>query len=158
MNRTKSIEVNLKTKTWAPYPFWKWISLFLAPYGLGHAVLIFLVGSALGFSVRSLLLPYLLLLGCGCVGGAAIYWARQSYGEPKSGARRFASAIFFFLNLYLTALTFSALNLHLLSREAAIYDYGPYILPVAVISSIAVYFTARRSLEAVEKSASGVGS
>jgi hypothetical protein len=157
MARTKSIEVNLKTKAWAPYPFWKWISLFLAPYGIGHAVLVFLVGSALGFAAGSLLLPYLLLLGCGCVAGASIYWARQSYGEPKSGARRFALAIFFFLGLYLTTLTFSALNLHLLSREAAIYDYGPYILPVATLSSIAVYFTARRSLEAVEKSGSGIG-
>lgn len=158
MTRTKSIELNLRTKTWTPFPFWKWIALFLAPYGIGHAVLVFLVGSTLGFSIRSLLLPYLLLLGCGCVVGATIYWARQSYGEPKSGARRFALAIFFFLDLYLTALTFSALNLHLLSREAAIYDYGPYILPVAALASISVYFTARRSLEAIEKSAGAVGS
>ena len=157
MTGAKLTESNLKTKAWAPYPFWKWISLFLAPYGIGHAVLVFLVGSALGFAARSLLLPYLLLLGCGCVAGASIYWARQSYGEPKSGARRFTLAIFVFMGLYLTALTFSALRLHLLSREAALYEYGPYILPGATLSSIAVYFSARRSLEAIEKSGSGVG-
>jgi hypothetical protein len=83
--------------------------------------------------------------------------ARQSYERPKSGAKRLALALFFFLNGYMGVLVFSAFNLHLLSREAALYEYGPLILPVAALGSIAVYITARRSLEAVSRSTNAVG-
>ena len=139
-----------KAPAWTPFTFWKWTLLFLIPYGLGHAILVVLVGLTLGLRIRSLLLPYVLLLWSGFVGASLIYWARQCYERPRSGAARFTIAIFFLLNLYMGVLVFSAYRVGLLTPEAALDGYGPYILPTAVIASVGVYFTARRRLEFIK--------
>ncbi|HUZ46857.1 MAG TPA: hypothetical protein VMW54_09480 [Terriglobia bacterium] len=47
-------------------------------------------------------------------------------------------------------LVFSAYRVGLLTPEAALYSYGPYILPSAIIASVGVYFTARRRLEFIK--------
>jgi len=125
------------------FTFWKWTSLFLVSYGIIHAIFIVLAELALGVRIQRLLVPYLLLLWCGFVGASLIYWARQSHGWPRAGAIRFTLAIFFFLNLYMGVLVFSAYSLGLLTPDAALYGYAPYILPGAVLASIAVYFAAR---------------
>jgi hypothetical protein len=151
MNNAGEGNGNVKVQRWAPFTFWRWTSLFLASYGVGNAILVVLVGLALGLRMRSLLLPYLLLLWCGFVGASLIYWARQSYERPRSGAIRFTLAIFFLLNLYMGVLVFSAYRLGLLTQEEALYGYAPYILPGAVVACIAVYFTARRRLEAISR-------
>ncbi len=65
---------------------------------------------------------------------------------------RFTLAIFLISNLYMGVLVFSAFRSQILSREEAVYDYGPYILPVATLGSIAAYVTARRRLEAINES------
>jgi hypothetical protein len=147
---------NAKTQSWAPFSFWRWTFLSLASWGVCQAVLIFLAGLALNLSPRSLLLPYLLLLWCGFVGGTLIYWARQSYPRPRAGAIRFTFAIFVSLNLYMGALLFSAYRLRFLSQETALYDNGPYILPGAALASAAVYITARRRLEAISQTSGAV--
>jgi len=124
---------------WTPFTFWRWTSLFLASYGVGHGILVVLVGLVLSLRIRNLLLPYLLLLWCGFIGASLIYWARQSYDQPKSGAIRFALAIFLFLNVYMGALLFSAAKLAILSTGSALNDYAPYILPTSALGSVAVY-------------------
>jgi hypothetical protein len=142
---------------WIPFTFWRWTSLFLASYGVGQGILVALAGLALSLRTRSLLLPYLLLLWCGFVGAPLIYWARQSYDRPKSGAMRFALAIFLFLNVYMGVLLFSAVKLAMLSTSSALSDYAPYILPTSALGSVAVYVMARRRLEAINQSIIRVG-
>jgi len=146
---------NSTTRRWSAFTFWRWVSLFLIPYGVGHAILVLLVGIALGLRVRSLLLPYLLLLWCGFVGGSLIYWARQSYDRPRAGAARFTLAVFVLLNLYMGVLVFGACDVGLLSQQVAISGYAPYILPTAVIASVVGYPVVRRRLEAFLQSSSG---
>jgi hypothetical protein len=83
---------------------------------------------------------------CGFVASVGIYWARQSYNRPKSGAIRLALAILVFLNLYLGALLFSAVKFGFLSSDDAINNYAPYILPVSILGSVGVYMAAKESL------------
>jgi len=151
MNSAGEENGSVRAQRWTPFSFWRWTVLFLVPYGIGHAILVVLVGLALSLRMQSLLLPYLLLLWCGFVSASLIYWARQSYERPKSGAIRFTVAIFLLLNLYMGILVFSAYWLHLLSQEAALLDYGPYILPGAAFASVAVYFMARQRLETISR-------
>lgn len=132
--RTCAGDGGMGMKRWTPFTFWKWTSVFLFSYGVGHVVLVGLLGLALGLRARSLLLPYLLLLWCGFVGASLLYWARQSYERPRAGATRFAFAMFLFLNLYLGALLFSTVKLNILSAGTALNDYAPYILPAAALS------------------------
>ena len=132
--------------------FVKWTSIYFAGWAACQAVFLALVALILDVRIRSLGVPYLLLLWCGYVGAVLIYWARQSYERPKFGAIRFAVAIFGYLTLYMGVLVFSAYRLRLLSLEAALYDYGPYILPGAALTSIVVYVMARRRLEAISQS------
>ena len=134
---------------WAPFTFWRWTSLFLVSYGIGHAVLVVLVGLALSLRLRSLLVPYSILLCCGFAGAALIYWARQSYERPRPGSIRFALAIFLLLNMYMGTLLFGAVKVAVLTTSTALNDYGPYILPTSVLGSVAVYIMARRRLEAI---------
>ena len=96
------------------------------------------------------MVPYLLLLWCGFVGASLIYWARQSYERPKSGAIRFAFAIFLIANLYMGVLLLSAVKLAILSASSALNDYAPYILPTSALGSLVVYVIARRMLEAAK--------
>jgi glucan phosphoethanolaminetransferase (alkaline phosphatase superfamily) len=91
---------------------------------------------------------YLALLACGFVASVLIYCSRQSYDRPKSGAIRFALAIFLFLNLYMGVLLVSAVRLGILLSGNALSSYAPYILPTSILGSTVVYLVARRSLEA----------
>lgn len=134
-----------------PSSFWRWISLFLVSYGIGQAIFVALVGLALRRQAQNLFVSYILLLWCGFIGGCLIYWARQSYGRAKSGAIRFALAIFVLLDLYMGVLVYGAYILRLLTKEAAIDGYAPYILPVAVIASVLVYFMSRQRLQAMNQ-------
>ena len=126
--------------------------MFLVSYGIGHALLVALVGLALNLSLRSLLVAFSMLLSCGFAGAALIFWARQSYERPKSGAIRFALAIFLLLNMYMGALLFSAVKVSILTTSTALNNYGPYILPTSILGSVAVYIMARRRLEAINQS------
>lgn len=147
----------MKMQRWTPFTFWRWTSLFLVSYGVGQAILVVLAGLVLNLRTRGLLLPYLLLLWCGFVGASLIYWARQSYDRPKSGAIRFALAIFLFLNGYMGALLLSAVKLAILSTSSALNEYAPYILPTSALGSLVVYLMMRRRLEAIKQSTTGVG-
>ncbi len=142
----------MKMQRWAPFTFWRWTSLFLLPYGVAHAIFIVLAGLALSLRIRSLVLPYSLLLWCGFVGASLIYWARQSYERPKSGAIRFALAIFLFMNLYMGIVLLSVVKLAILSSSSALNGYAPYILPSTALGSLVVYVMARRRLEAISQS------
>jgi hypothetical protein len=138
----------VKIRTRVRFTFWRWNALFMASYGVGHAMLVVLAGLVLKIGARTCLALYLLLLGCGGVVSVLIYWARQSYDRPKSGSIRFALAIFFFLNLYMGVLLVSTVKLGILSRSSALDDYAPYIFLSSALGSIVVYAVVRRSLEA----------
>lgn len=139
----------------APRGFVKWTTIFALGWAASQAAFLALVALALGLRIQTLGVPYLLLAWCGYVGGVLIYWAHSSYERPKSGAARLAAAIFFFMSLYMGALVFGAYRARLLTRDAAVYGYAPYILPTAVLGSIAVYFMARHRLEAFRQSSAG---
>jgi hypothetical protein len=159
MNKEYTNEVNsgLKMQRWTPFTIWRWTSLFLVSYGAGHAVLVVIAGQALKLQTRSLLIPYLLLLCCGFIGGSLIYWARQSYERPRTGAIKFALAIFLFMNLYMGLLLLSAVKSDILSGSNALNGYAPYILSASVLGSLVVYVMARRRLEAINQSATENG-
>lgn len=124
--------------------------MFLAAYGVAHAILVALASLALHLNVggRVWAVLYVPLLACGFVGSVLIYWSRQSYDRPKPGAIRLALGILVFLNLYMGALLFAAVKLGVLSSGDALNSYAPYILPGSIFGSIGVYVAARRSLEA----------
>lgn len=146
-----------KVQKWVPFTFWRWTSRFLVSYGVAHVILVAFVRLALGLEARSLLLSYFLLLCCGFGGGSLIYWARQSYERPKSGAIRFALAIFLYMNLYMCVLLFSVVKVAMLSISSALNDYAPYILPTSALGSLVVYVIARRRLESISQSTTPVG-
>lgn len=126
----------------------RWISIFFGGWAIFEGIFIALVGLTLKCPIRSLWRPYLLLLWCGLVGGPLIYRARHSHhATPKSGALRFALAIFAFLNLYMGALLLSAVSVGIMSNGSALYEYAPYILLTSILGSIAVYVMARQRLE-----------
>lgn len=135
--------------TRAQFTFLRWNASFLAAYGTAHAILVFLAWLALGLNTggRIWLLLYLPLLACGFVGSVLIYWSRQSYERPKSGAIRLGLGILVFLDLYMGVLLFAAVKLGVLSSGDALNRYGPYVLPGSILGSIAVYVAARRTLE-----------
>jgi hypothetical protein len=137
-------------QTRAQFTFLRWNASFLASYGVVHAILVFIAWLALGINTggRIWLLLFLPLLACGFVGSVLIYWSRQSYDRPKSGAIRLGLGILVFLNLYMGILLFSAVKLGVLSSGDALNGYGPYVLPSSILGSIAVYVVARRMLEA----------
>lgn len=138
--------------------FVRWTTIYFAGWAACQAVFLAFVALALDVRIRSLGLPYLLLVWCGYAGGVLIYWGRQRPVQSMSAPVRFALAIFLFMNLYMGALVFGAYRIDLLSREAALYGYAPYILPGAALTSILVYFMARRRLEAFRGYSAGAGS
>ena len=129
----------------------RWTLVFLAVWGGGQVLLVGSVALGLHLRMQTLLFPYLLLLWSGYIAAVLTYWARQVYPCAKSYARRFAIALFGFLNLYLCVLVFSAYRIGLLPLDAAVHDYGPYILPVAMLASVAAYVTARQLLAAYQR-------
>lgn len=134
-------------------PFWRWIALFLVSYGIGQGILLAAAGLVLRRETHNLLICYGLLLWCGFIGACLIYWARQSYERPGSGAIRFGLAVFVVLDLYMGILVFGAYILRLLTKEEAIDGYAPYILPVALMASVLAYTMVRRRLEATNRRA-----
>ena len=132
----------------AQFTFLRWNALFLTSYAVGQAALVALARLALNhkFGARIWVVLYLPLMWCGFVASVGIYWARLSYDRPKSGAIRLALAILVFLNLYLGVLLFSTVKLGFLSSDDAINNYAPYILPVSILASVAVYMAAKESL------------
>lgn len=124
-----------------------WTSIYVAGWAVAQAVFVAVIALVLNLRIQRLAVPYLLLVWCGYVGAVLLYWARHSYESPKSGAIRFAGAVFGYISLYMGVLVFSAYDLRLLSWPAALYDYGPYILPVAALTSTIAYIMARGRLK-----------
>jgi hypothetical protein len=131
----------------AQFTFFRWNALFLTTYAVAHATLVALASLALNhkFGAGIWVVLFLPLMACGFVASVLIYWARQSYDRPKSGAIRLGLAILVFLNLYMGVLLFSAVKLGFLSSGDAVNSYAPYILPGSILGSVAVYMAASRS-------------
>jgi hypothetical protein len=142
----------------APMGFARWTLIFTLGWAVCQAAFLVLVALAAGLRFRTLGVPYLLLVWSGYVGGVLIWWAHLSYERPRSGAVRLATAIFFFMDLYMGALVFAAYYVHLLSQQGALFGYGPYILPTAALGFITVYIMTRRRLEAFRQSDAGARS
>ncbi len=124
--------------------FVKWTTTYVVGWAACQLVFVAVITLALKLSVQSMILPYVLLAGCGYVGGCLIYWATQFRQASRSGPTRFAVAIFFFLTLYMGVLIFSTYKLNLISLASAVHDYAPYVLPGAALTSTVVYIMAQR--------------
>ena len=81
--------------------FVKWTTTYVVGWAACQLVFVVVITLALKLSVQSMILPYVLLAGCGYVGGCLIYWATQFRQASRSGPTRFAVAVFFFLTLYM---------------------------------------------------------
>jgi asparagine N-glycosylation enzyme membrane subunit Stt3 len=138
-------------QTQKPIKFAKFMFLFLATYCVFAAAFVGLAGQFLSLAFRSLLMPFVMILGCGLVLSLLIYWVRQSYEQRKSVATRFALAIFFYLQLFAFVVGFGAARVGIVSWSTMLHDYVPLLVPGAAISSVVVYSSTRRRLKAVEK-------
>jgi hypothetical protein len=128
----------------------RWTFVFFITYAVLETVFVGLAGLALNLSLRSLLLPYLMLLFCALVLAPLVHWALQSRDQPKSCAFRFALVIFVYLQLFSLAVAFNVVRLGIVSQAIILDDAAPCILVGSVITSVVVYVTARRRLEVVK--------
>jgi hypothetical protein len=121
--------------------------LFIATYSAIVAAFVGLACLAFALSLRSLMLPFMILLGCGLLLSVFVYWVRQSYSRPKTCAIRFALVVFFYLQIFALAIGFGAVKVGILSLPAALEYYTPLLLPGAAISSVVVYVSTRTALK-----------
>ena len=66
--------------------FVKWMTLASLAYAICEFLLLALVGIAIRATIRSLWLPYLLLLGCWAVFAPLVYWVNGSHNSTKTYA------------------------------------------------------------------------
>jgi hypothetical protein len=130
-----------------PMSFVRWTSIFFAGYASLEGITLGLAALALNRSFRSLSLPFAMQLCVGLLAGSLIYWARLSYDRPKSGALRFAFAIFFSLLLFMPALGLSVVRLGLVSSRTIWNNYAMAILPGSAIAAFLTYRPVRKRLE-----------
>jgi hypothetical protein len=127
----------------------RWTLVFFITYAALETVFVGLAGLALNISVRSLLLPYLILLFCALALGPPVRWALQARNQPRSCARRFALVVFFYLQLFSLVVSLSVIKLGIVSRTIILDDTAPCILAGSLITSGVVYVSTRRRLEDV---------
>ncbi len=127
--------------------FGTWMLVVLSGHTIGAAIFLGLAGLVLSMSVRMLLVPFAMFSYCGLVLAPFLYWARLARESPRVCARRFATAIFFYLQVVMLALGFSAVKLGILSQHTALNDYGPFMLPFSALASACSYYAARQILQ-----------
>ena len=125
----------------------RWIFTFFITYAVLEAVFVGLAGVALNIPVRSLLVPYLMLLFCVLVLAPLVRWSLGSRNQPRSCALRFALVIFLYLQLFSLVVAFNVVRLGIMSQAIILGDAAPCVLVGSVITSVVVYATARRQLE-----------
>lgn len=133
--------------TTGPMTLRKWTSVFFVTYALLEAVFIGLVGLAFTVSVRGLLLPYAMLLGCGLMFALLTYWARQALDRPRTCALRFALTVLIGFPIFASVLAFSAINLGLVSRAILMHYLMPAALVGCGITSASMYVSVPKKAE-----------
>jgi len=119
--------------------FVKWMTLASLSYAACESLLLALVGAATRLSVRSLWLPYLLLLACWAVFAPLIYWVNRSYSNPKAYARNFASIVSVYVFCAVSAVAFSVVRLGIFSRAIILSYFVPSIFLGVGICWMTVY-------------------
>lgn len=127
-----------------------WMATLFVGHALGMAIAVGLTGLVLNIAPSRLLAPYALLVYCGLVLAPLLYWARLARQQPKSCARRFAIAMFLYLQVLLLAVGWSLIKLGILGPYTTLNDYAPFMLPISAIICIGTYIVARQMLEARE--------
>jgi hypothetical protein len=131
--------------------FAQWVLAFLATYAALVTILVGLAGQILSLPLRRLILPFMMLLGCGLLLSFLVYWVRQSYERPKECALRFALAAFVYLQLFALVILLSASSIGILSRATLRHDFIPLLVPGAAISSAVIYVLTLKEFQAREK-------
>ena len=147
MNNNSTDNPNRKKHDAAPVNVGIWISTLFVGHALGAAIAVGLAGLILNIAPRSLLAPYAGFVYCGLVFASLLYWARLARQQPRSCARRFAIAMFLYLQVVILAIGWSAVKLGVLSSTATLDDL-PLTVVFSAIACIAIYVAARQMLEA----------
>jgi len=136
--------------------FAKWLLVFLSTYALTDALLVGLVGTALGIAMGHLVISFLLLMVAGAVASALVYWARKVRDEPRLWALRFAVSVFVFFVLFMSAVMFSAAQDGFLPRADLLSHFILLVLPGSMIGSVSVYIVVRiQLLSAIAQNGAG---
>lgn len=128
-----------------------WMAIVFIGHAFGSAAFVALGGLMLGIPVNRLFLPFVTLCYCGLVLSPLLYWAHLSREQPKSCAIRFAVVMFFYLQMVGVALGIISVRLGLLSLKTAVNGYGPWLLPLSAVASLALYFGMHQMLEPISK-------
>jgi hypothetical protein len=131
--------------------FAQWVLAFFATYAALATILVGLASQILSLSFQSLILPFMMLLGCGLLLSFLVYWVRQSYERPKTCALRFALVVFVYLQLFALVILLSASSIGILSRVTLLHDFIPLLAPGAAISASVAYVLTLKQLQAREK-------
>jgi len=131
-----------------PTTFVRWLLIFTGIWAGFYAILIGLVGFALGVAMRQLVFPWMVLAQCGLGVSVLIWWGRSPIDKPltSSTIKRFSIAFGLAMELYLVAVLVSGVLLGLSSKEKAELQYGPYVLPSAALIGFLEYFVLSRRL------------
>jgi hypothetical protein len=119
--------------------FAKWMTLASLAYATCEFLLLALVGIAARATIRSLWLPYLLLLGCWAVFAPLVYWVNCSHNSTKTYARLFASIASVYISCVGLAIAYSVVTLGMVSRGIVLSYFVPSIIPGAIIVWVTVY-------------------
>ena len=123
--------------------FLRWTGLFTITGAAILAVQLALIALATGLSLRRFGVIYLLLVWAAYDTGALFYWARFWPVRRFSVAFRFALAMFGSLTLFLGLIIFGTYDLGLISKASALFEYGPYVIPVALLTGVMSFFAWR---------------
>lgn len=108
-------------------------------YAICEFLLLALVGIAIRATIRSLWLPYLLLLGCWAVFAPLVYWVNGSHNSTKTYAGLFASIVSVYVSCVALAMAYSVVRLAIVSRGIVLSYFVPSIIPGGIIVWVTVY-------------------
>jgi hypothetical protein len=129
----------------------RWVLKFTLTGMVFWLFVILLIGFGLGFPMRRLSIPWLLMSIASLAMAVFAYWARSPVDQPPSAhaPRRFAVLMLALVNIECSAILWSTVLLGVISRESAISDYMPLFLPLSVVLPIGTYYLVRRKVRAV---------
>ena len=135
---------NQKTRKSGAVTFGVFTAVVLVGQALGSALVAECIAVILGIPVRRLLVPYLVLVTCGCVLSPPLYWARTARRRPRVYAIRVAIAIFLDVQVFMLALGFGATRLGLVSWVEFLWEYAPFIPPFSAVVAALDYVAVRQ--------------
>ncbi len=133
------------SSTIRPISFGRFVFMMTMSGGAFFLAVLALVGLALAMPIRRLVLPWMLLVWVSFVMGILIYWARAPFDKPapRSTLKRATLATFVIFSIYGGAIVVSIRLLGIVSREQALAEYAPLVIPCAAIGAGGAYLATR---------------